>query len=249
MTKISDTTEISDMARKLLDLAKERGTFTFGNYELSSGIRSDYYFDGRKLTLDPRGAHLMGKAFLAMLRGFDVEAIGGPALGAVPIVTAVAMTSHPGEKPLNGFIVRKEAKDHGTGQLIEGPSLEPGSRVAIVDDTCSTGDSLLHAIDAAQARGCEVEVVLVLLDRRQGGRDAFKKRGLKFGCLLEADSDGEIHPAKDLDLNHLWNSHREDRAVVWPADKMRSSSTNGAVEWQDSSDVEELGSMKGGRVN
>jgi orotate phosphoribosyltransferase len=246
MKGISETrAEIRALAEKIRALALECGAITSGSYELSSGITSNYYFDGRKLTLDPLGARLMGRAFLAMLTGYDINAVGGPALGADPIVTAVAMTSDVDKRPLNGFIVRKEEKEHGTGQLIEGPTLEPGSRVAIVDDTCTTGGSLWHAIDAAEAKGCQVEVVMVLLDRRQGGSEAFKERGLTFKCLLEADSDGEIHPAKDLDFNTMWNGNPEEREAIWPT----ANEENGASNWKDGLSAERVSSIRNGRLN
>ncbi len=189
---------LSEIAGELLKLAKARGALTFGDYVLSSGQRSSYYFDGRRLTLDPRGAYLTGKAFLRMLRGYDVDAIGGPTLGADPIVTAVAVVSGLEGRPISAFIVRKEGKEHGMGRLIEGP-LEPGSRVAIVDDACSTGASLFHAVDAAEAAGHEVVVVMAILDRHQGGSEELRRRGYDFRYLLEATSEGEIRPVPGLD--------------------------------------------------
>ena len=237
---------IAEMARQVLNLAQERGALTFGDYVLSSGLDSNYYFDGRKLTLDPKGAHLMGRVFFEMLKAYDVEAIGGPALGADPIVTAVALTSHPEEKPLSGFIVRKEAKGHGTGQLIEGP-LEPGSRVAIVDDTCSTGDSLFHAIEAAEAEGCEVEVVLVVLDRGQGGSEEFRRQGRTFHCLLEATPDGKIEPSRDLGLKNFWKPHPANHDVVWASNNDESGSSSISANWKEMVDGEGVTNMKNGR--
>ena len=190
--------KLSEIAGELLKLAKARGALTFGDYVLSSGQRSSYYFDGRRLTLDPRGAYLTGKAFLRMLRGYEVDAIGGPTLGADPIVTAVAMVSGLEGRPISAFIVRKEGKEHGMGKLIEGP-LEPGSRVAIVDDACSTGASLFHAVDAAEAAGHEVVVVMAILDRHQGGSEELRRRGYDFRYLLEATPEGEIRPVPGLD--------------------------------------------------
>ena len=190
--------KLSEIALEMLELAKERGALTFGDYVLSSGQRSSYYFDGRRLTLDPRGAYLSGMAFLQMLRYCDVDAIGGPTLGADPIVTAVALTSGLEQRPIRAFIVRKEDKEHGMGRLIEGP-LEPNSRVAIVDDACSTGASLFHAVDAAESDGHEVVVVLAILDRNQGGSGELRRRGYDFRCLLEATPDGEIRPVPGLD--------------------------------------------------
>ena len=190
--------KLSEIALELLDLAKERGALTFGDYVLSSGQHSSYYFDGRRLTLDPHGAYLTGKAFFRMLPDFDVDAIGGPTLGADPMVTAVALTSGLEGRPISGFIVRKEGKEHGMGRLIEGP-LEPKSRVAIIDDACSTGASLIHAVDAAEADGHEVVVVLAILDRNQGGGEELRRRGYDFRYLLEATPDGEIRVVPGLD--------------------------------------------------
>ena len=189
---------LSEIASDLIELAKKRGALTFGDYVLSSGQRSSYYFDGRRLTLDPRGSRLTGSAFFRMLQRYHVDAIGGPTLGADPIVTAVALTSGLEERPIPAFIVRKEGKEYGMGRLIEGP-LEPASRVAIVDDACSTGASLFHAMDAAEAAGHQVVVVMAILDRRQGGSEELRRRGYDFLCLLEATPDGEIQPSPGLD--------------------------------------------------
>jgi len=117
--------------------------------------------------------------------------VGGPTLGADPIVAAVALASYREGRQLSGFIVRKEAKAHGTAQAIEGP-LAAGSRVAIVDDTCTTGGSLLHAIAAAEAAGCTVVKVVALLDRREGGGEELRRRGYDFVALMAASPDGRI---------------------------------------------------------
>ncbi len=183
--------EVSSIAQRILQVARERRALTYGDYTLSSGQKSSYYFDGRRLTLDPEGSYLVGRAFWQLLDGADVQAIGGPTLGADPIVTAVALTSHLEGNSMAAFIVRKEAKTHGTGQLIEGP-LEKGSRVAIVDDSCSTGGSLFHAVEAAEAAGCTVVKVLAILDRHQGGSVELRRLGYEFVCLLEASPEGKV---------------------------------------------------------
>ena len=108
-------------SERLLALALERGAIRYGDFTLSSGRRSAYYFDGRLLSLDPEGAWLLGNALLPLLAEAGAAAIGGPTLGADPIVAATVMASWQAGRPLPGFIVRKEAKEHGTGQLIEGP--------------------------------------------------------------------------------------------------------------------------------
>ena len=176
---------------RLLELALERGALKYGDFTLSSGKKSTYYFDGRILSLDPEGTVLIGRALLPLVRESGAEAVGGPTLGADPVVTAVALTSQLEGKGIPAFIVRKEAKGHGTGQLIEG-GLQPGSRVAIVDDTCTTGGSLIHAIEAAEAVGCTVVKVLALLDRREGGTEELQKRGYDFTALMAANPEGKI---------------------------------------------------------
>jgi len=164
--------------------ALKRGTFT-----LASGRTSHYYVDGRKVTLSSRGAALIGAGVLERLAEFpDVRAVGGLTMGADPIVGAVlALAGVDGEggggEPFRGFLVRKEAKAHGTGNRVEGP-LEPGDVVAIVDDVATTGGSSLQAVDAVEAMGCKVAVVIVVLDRLEGAGAAFAARDLPFQALL-----------------------------------------------------------------
>ena len=180
---------------RLLALALERGAIRYGDFTLSSGRRSAYYFDGRLLSLDPEGAHLLGNALLPLLAEARVSAVGGPTLGADPIVAAAAMASWQAGTPLPAFIVRKEAKRHGTGQLIEGPLPPAGATVAVVDDTCTTGGSLFHAIGAVEAAGCRVGLALAALDRNEGGSAALRERGYRFAALLTAGADGRIRAA------------------------------------------------------
>ena len=183
------------VVERLLQLAIERGALKYGDYTLSSGQKTHYYFDGRLLSLDPEGAYLIGKALLPILEEARAQAVGGPTLGADPMVAAVALTSYLDGGAIPAFIVRVEAKSYGTMQLVEG-ALAPGSRVAIVDDTCSTGASLLHAIQAAEAAGCSVVKVIAILDRRQGGSVEIKRRGYDFVTLLEATPEGEVRVVK-----------------------------------------------------
>ena len=189
------TTEQEQTTARLLELALERSAIRYGDFTLSSGRKSTYYFDGRLLSLDPEGAHLIGKAILPVLNDAGVAAIGGPTLGADPIVAAVAMASWQQGTPLPAFIVRKEAKEHGTAQLIEGPVPPPGTSVAIVDDACTTGGSLFHAIAAAEGAGCTVALVMAVLDRNEGGSDTIRRRGYRFASLLAAGTDGSIRPS------------------------------------------------------
>lgn len=184
---------MSETVDRLLALALERGAIKYGDFTLTSGKKSSYYFDGRLLSLDPEGAHLISKALLPLLRQAGAQAVGGTTLGADPIVAVVALASHLEGGPIPAFIVRKESKRHGTKQNIEGP-LIPGCKVAIVDDVCTTGGSLFHAIEAAEAVGCTVVKVVSLLDRNEGGSEEMRKRGYDFSALLAATPEGKIEP-------------------------------------------------------
>lgn len=182
-------------AERMLELALERGALRYGNFTLSSGLRTSYYMDGRLLTLDPEGACLVGKTLMDILRPLGIKRVGGPTVSAVPIVTAVSMTSHMSGDPITSFIVRKEVKGHGTERLIEG-DMPMGEKVAIVDDVCTTGSSVFHAIEAVEEAGCEVVKVVILVDRCQGGSDELRRRGYDLVCLMQATPDGvvEVNP-------------------------------------------------------
>jgi orotate phosphoribosyltransferase len=185
-----------ELALEVLETSKAQGALLFGQFKLSSGQMSTYYFDGRMLTLSPKGAGLVAKALLPAIRASGAEVVGGPTLGADPMVTAIAMRSHQdGGREVPAFIVRKESKEHGTGKLVEG-HVKEGQRVAIVDDACSTAASLYHAIRAAEGMGCKVVLVASIVDRRQGGSDKLRSEGYAFYTVLESDSAGNIAPAK-----------------------------------------------------
>ena len=181
----------------ILKLAKDKGALTFGEFRLSAGGTSSYYFDGRVLTLDPDGGYLVAQALLPILRECKAEAIAGPTLGADPIVSAVSVVSGIEGCPIPGLIVRKEAKGHGGKRAIEGPTatLGEGALVAVVDDTCTTGGSLFHAIEAVEDAGYKVVKVLSILDRNEGGGAELIRRGYSYYSLLSANRDGEINPA------------------------------------------------------
>jgi orotate phosphoribosyltransferase len=142
----------------------------FGDFTLASGKTSTFYFDSKKTTLLPDGAWLTARAVLGVIReqGIEAEAIGGLTLGADPIVCPVAALSHVEGPRLRAFIVRKEAKEHGTGRRIEG-NLPAKSRVIIVDDVVTTAGSTVKAIEAAEAEGHTVVAVICLVDREEGG--------------------------------------------------------------------------------
>jgi orotate phosphoribosyltransferase len=154
---------------RLRELLKEH-SLMFGEFTLVSGKKSNYYFDSKKTTLLPEGAYLTAAEILKTLRDNHIEAdaIGGMTLGADPIVCPAAALSQLEGPPLRAFIVRKEAKDHGTERTIEG-NLEAGSRVVVVDDVVTTAGSTLRAIEAVLAAGHRIAAVLCLVDREEGG--------------------------------------------------------------------------------
>ncbi|RUL86324.1 orotate phosphoribosyltransferase [Tautonia sociabilis] len=171
--------------RERLVALLKRDALKLGTFTLASGRTSHYYVDGRRVTLSAEGAALVGSGVLGLLAEEpEVAAVGGLTMGADPIVGATLALAGLGTRPgLRGFLVRKEAKGHGTGNLVEGP-LEPGMTVAILDDVATTGGSSLKAVEAVEAMGCRVARVVVLLDRLEGAAAAFADRGLEFRSLL-----------------------------------------------------------------
>ena len=174
----------TESTRRILEVAREVGALLQGEFTLTSGKKSDYYFEGKRLTLSPEGAYLTGKVVFDQLADADIDAIGGVAIGGYPMVAAVALVSHLEGKPIPSFIVREETKEHGTRRRIEG-HLKEGSRVAIVDDVITTGGSVSRAIESAEAANCKVVKVIVLVDRHEGGSDKLKKQGYDFTAIID----------------------------------------------------------------
>lgn len=183
-------------AQQLLTLLS-RLSFRLGHFKLSSGGTSDYYIDCRTTTLNAEGGRLTGHAILELLEqhGIDAEAVGGLTMGADPIVSNVATASawralsSPGAPLLQGFLVRKAEKAHGTGRRIEGFCKE-GARVVIVDDVCTTGASTINAIEAAFEVGMTVAAVVCIVEREEAnGRPAVEAaaKGAPFLRLFTAN--------------------------------------------------------------
>jgi orotate phosphoribosyltransferase len=154
-----------------------------GDFTLASGKKSKYYLDCRKVTLDSAGANLIADGMLELLKEKLPDAVGGMAIGADPITAAIITVAGRSGKSLKGFIVRKEAKQHGTGRDVEGPVL-PGERVIIVEDVVTSGGSSLAAIEKAEAFGLKVLGVLAIIDRLEGGREALAAKGYSLQTLL-----------------------------------------------------------------
>ena len=171
---------------RLLALLAERSARR-GQFTLASGRQSTLYIDARLTTMSPDGLALIGPLALATLReaAWDVTAIGGLTLGADPISYAIAYASADTDRPLRAFTVRKEAKTHGTGRLVEGP-FRAGDRVAVIEDVITTGGSALRAVDAIRTAGGVVMGILALVDREEGGREAILSAGLPVLVLARA---------------------------------------------------------------
>jgi orotate phosphoribosyltransferase len=169
-------------------------SFRLGQFKLSSGGTSDYYIDCRTTTLDAKGSRLTGQVFADEIRerGWNPQAIGGLTMGADPIVVAVSVVT--GE--LNGFLVRKAEKQHGTGQRIEG-FRQKGARVVIVDDVCTTGASTVQAIEAARDFGFEIAGVMCLVEREEAkGRLSVEKAAAAAPFI-------SIFTARDVRAEHI----------------------------------------------
>jgi orotate phosphoribosyltransferase len=159
--------------QQLLQLLKEK-SFRYqpdAPFRLASGRISPYYVDCRPVTHSAQGLALMGGIFFEMVKDLNVQAAGGLTMGADPLAHALALVSWQQGRPINAFSVRKFSKDYGAGGLIVGP-VATGDRVVILEDVITTGGSALQAIAAARDFGLEVILVLVLVDRQEGGREA-----------------------------------------------------------------------------
>lgn len=171
-----------DPRARLRDIVKEK-SFRKGDFTLASGKKSNYFFDMKATMLDPEGAELIAGLVLEKIReAGGADAVGGLELGAVPIVSVVVARS-AGSTPISGFIVRKQVKDHGTQQPVDG-HLPEGSRVILVEDVTTTGQSVGKAIRAARERGCTVEAVVTLVDRLEGAEENLRAEGVRLLPIL-----------------------------------------------------------------
>ncbi|HNQ65746.1 MAG TPA: orotate phosphoribosyltransferase [Smithella sp.] len=176
---------IDQMKERLGEIILER-SFKYSDnppFTLASGRQSNYYFNCKPTTLDPEGMNLIGTIIFDMLKDTDITAAGGLTLGADPIANALAVISYQKGKPIKSFIVRKDAKDHGTKSAIEG-SVRPGEKVAIIDDVITTGGSTITAIEQARKAGLSVVMVITLVDREEGGRENIMKHMDNIASIL-----------------------------------------------------------------
>ena len=177
----------SDGRTRLRDLLVERSV-RLGEFTLSSGARSSWYVDARRTTMSAEGQHLVGKVCFDLLRGSGLDAthVGGLTMGADPVAYAVAHRSWQEGHPLDAFSVRKKAKEHGTGQRVEG-GVPTGARCVVVEDTVTTGASALEAVRALREHGADVVAVLAVIDRQEGGRERLEAEGLRLLAVFAGD--------------------------------------------------------------
>ena len=173
---------LNDVREQLLDLFCEVA-YREGDFLLSSGQKSSYYINGKQVTLHPKGALGVGRVLLALVPE-DAIAVAGLTLGADPIVTATSVVAAYEARSLTALIVRKEAKGHGTQAYIEGPTLPERSSVVVLEDVVTTGQSAMKAVDRLREAGYQVEQVISLVDRQQGGAEFYQQQGLKFQAVF-----------------------------------------------------------------
>jgi len=159
---------------RLLHLMRERALIR-ESVVLASGKRSSYYFDARQVLLDPEGAEIAGAIGYELLRELEPSAVGGPTSAADPLVCAISAAAWRDGVRWTGFFVRKEAKKHGLQNWIEGPFIEEGTPLVVVDDTLTSGGSVIGAVEKARAAGGRVVGALVAIDREEGGRQAVEE--------------------------------------------------------------------------
>ena len=169
----------STLIRLLSERSLRRGKFT-----LASGRESAYYVDARLTSMSPEGLATIGPLALSAIRdrGWRVDAVGGLTLGADPVSYAIAVASVASPPLVRAFTVRKEAKQHGTGRLIEGPMNE-GDHVVVIEDVITTGGAALRAVEAIQRAGASISGIVAVVDREEGGRSVLEQQGFEVVCL------------------------------------------------------------------
>lgn len=184
MMPMMKSASASDRKRRLKELLLQK-SYLKGDFILTSGARSNVFFDVKMTSLDPEGATLAADLIIDRLQDQRIDVVGGIAVGACPIISAICVRSFERGTPIPCFYVRKEEKKHGTQKKIEGLELKKGDRVAIVDDVATTGGSILEAVHAARAAGCEVIKTIVIVDREQGGAQNLAAEGYTLESLFK----------------------------------------------------------------
>lgn len=171
------------MKNRLKEILLELSVITDREFTLASGKKSNFYVDARITTLHPEGAFLIGKLFLAMLDGMEVNSIGGYSIGADPIVSSISVRSFIEKTPIPAFIIRKQEKTHGTGKIIEG-NFKKGDKVVIFDDVVTSGGSILKGAAEVEKAGGSILAVMAVIDREEGGKETIETAGYPFSSIF-----------------------------------------------------------------
>ena len=174
--KLAARTKASELIKKL--------SYREGDFVLASGKKSKFYLDMKPTMFHPDGAHALAGLILDRLSNLKVDCIGGLAVGAIPLAVAVSVRSAGSSRPLPGFFVRKDVKDHGTKKRVEAAGDVSNKNVVILEDVTTTGDSAMHAVDAARSAGANVVLVLSMVDRNEGAAEFFQQQGIPFDWLF-----------------------------------------------------------------
>ena len=193
---VSQNVGFSDEDRERLCFLVERDALLHGGFELASGQESSFYFDSKPVTLSPRGARLVGRAFIDAISKHapDADAVGGLTLGADPIISSIVLLSEESGQPLQGLIVRKEQKEHGTARWVEGP-VTKAKRVVVVDDVVTSGNSAKQAVEQLRESGLTVVLAIALIDRLAGFEQTMQEIDVPTRAILTIDDFGQ-RPAK-----------------------------------------------------
>lgn len=181
--------ELHAERQELLELLTTQA-YVKGKVILSSGKESDYYVDARRVTLMAKGAYLCARLILDAVKNDSFDALGGPTLGADPMLGAIGVLSLQAGRPIDTFIIRKAPKAHGKQQQVEGPGLKSGDRVVLIDDVATTGKAFLESLDVLTPLGIKVVKAVCVLDRGEGAREVLAQRGVPLVPLFDIS---EIH--------------------------------------------------------
>jgi len=188
--------------KRLLEILLEK-SFQYSEkpiFKLASGKTSNYYINCKGTTLDSEAMNLIGHIFYNKIKTLRVNAIGGLTQGADPIAVATAMISGIIDDPINAFVVRKKAKEHGLKKLIEG-DIHEGDKVVIVDDVITTGQSTIEAIENAKKEKLNIIKVIVLIDRQEGGRENIERQGVPFESVFTKDDLIKLYKEQNINTN------------------------------------------------
>ena len=176
---------VDDLKERLYRLMKEKA-YHEGEIKLASGKMSHYYIDARAVTLSSEGAYLVGSIIFDLVKDLNIAAVGGPTLGADPMVGALAAISFQNKKPFDTFLIRKTAKTHGRMLQVEGPFLKEGSEIVLLDDVATTGGSLIDSIGILKKMGVLVKKAIVIVDRGEGAGENLSKVGCRLISIFKA---------------------------------------------------------------